>query len=102
MNPSMSDYSVQRSYIELILDLPWNKYSKDKFDLTLARKILDSEHFGLTEVKERIIEHLAVLKLRGDMKSPILCLLDSGVGKTSLGKSIASLLKKYERVSLED
>ena len=74
MNPSMSDYSVQRSYIELILDLPWNQYSKDKFDLAFARKILDSEHFGLTEVKERIIEHLAVLKLRGDMKSPILCL----------------------------
>ena len=64
MNPSMSDYSVQRSYIELILDLPWNQYSKDKFDLTFARKILDSEHFGLTEVKERIIEHLAVLKVK--------------------------------------
>ncbi len=102
MNPSMSDYSVQRSYIELILDLPWNKYSKDKFDLTFARKILDSEHFGLTEVKERIIEHLAVLKLRGDMKSPILCLFGPpGVGKTSLGKSIASALgRNYERVSL--
>ena len=93
MNPSMSDYSVQRSYIELILDLPWNQYSKDKFDLAFARKILDSEHFGLTEVKERIIEHLAVLKLRGDMKSPILCLFGPpGVGKTSLGKSIASAL----------
>ena len=102
MNPSMSDYSVQRSYIELILDLPWNEYSKDKFDLKRARKILDSEHFGLTEVKERIIEHLAVLKLRGDMKSPILCLFGPpGVGKTSLGKSIASALgRKYERVSL--
>ena len=102
MNPSMSDYSVQRSYIELILDLPWNQYSKDKFDLAFARKILDSEHFGLTEVKERIIEHLAVLKLRGDMKSPILCLFGPpGVGKTSLGKSIASALgRKYERVSL--
>tara|TARA_B100001564_G_scaffold324611_1_gene305519 strand:- start:1655 stop:4075 length:2421 start_codon:yes stop_codon:yes gene_type:complete len=102
MNPSMSDYSVQRSYIELILDLPWNQYSKDKFDLSSARKILDSEHFGLTEVKERIIEHLAVLKLRGDMKSPILCLFGPpGVGKTSLGKSIASALgRKYERVSL--
>ena len=102
MNPSMSDYSVQRSYIELILDLPWNQYSKDKFDLAFARKILDSEHFGLTEVKERIIEHLAVLKLRGDMKSPILCLFGPpGVGKTSLGKSIASALgRNYERVSL--
>ena len=78
----VSDYSVQRSYIELILDLPWNQYSKDKFDLAFARKILDSEHFGLTEVKERIIEHLAVLKLRGDMKSPILCLFGPpGVGK---------------------
>ena len=95
MNPSMSDYSVQRSYIELILDLPWNQYSKDKFDLAFARKILDSEHFGLTEVKERIIEHLAVLKLRGDMKSPILCLFGPpGVGKTSLGKSIASALEE--------
>ena len=102
MNPSMSDYSVQRSYIELILDLPWNQYSKDKFDLAFARKILDSEHFGLTEVKERIIEHLAVLKLRGDMKSPILCLFGPpGVGKTSLGKSIAAALgRNYERVSL--
>ena len=102
MNPSMSDYSVQRSYIELILDLPWNQYSKDKFDLSFARKILDSEHFGLAEVKERIIEYLAVLKLRGDMKSPILCLFGPpGVGKTSLGKSIASALgRKYERVSL--
>jgi ATP-dependent Lon protease len=102
MNPSMSDYSVQRSYFDLILDLPWNQYSKDKFDLSSARKILDSEHFGLSEVKERIIEHLAVLKLRGDMKSPILCLFGPpGVGKTSLGKSIASALgRKYERVSL--
>ena len=99
MNPSMSDYSVQRSYIELILDLPWNQYSKDKFDLSSARKILDSEHFGLTEVKERIIEHLAVLKLRGDMKSPILCLFGPpGVGKTSLGKSIASWKRRNKRI----
>ena len=102
MNPSMSDYSVQRSYIELILDLPWNDYTKDNFDLKIARNILDRDHFGLEKVKERIIEYLAVLKLRGDMKSPILCLYGPpGVGKTSLGKSIAeSLGRKYERVSL--
>ncbi len=102
MNPSMSDYSVQRSYIELILDLPWNEVTKDKFDLDKAREILDRDHFGLEKVKERIIEHLAVLKLKGDMKSPILCLFGPpGVGKTSLGKSIAEALgRKYERVSL--
>ena len=102
MNPSMSDYSVQRSYLELILELPWNEYTKDSFDLKKARTILDRDHFGLEKVKERIIEHLAVLKLKGDMKSPILCLYGPpGVGKTSLGKSIAeSLGKKYERVSL--
>ncbi len=102
MNPSMSDYSVQRSYLELILELPWNEYTKDSFDLKKARAILDRDHFGLEKVKERIIEHLAVLKLKGDMKSPILCLYGPpGVGKTSLGKSIAeSLGRKYERVSL--
>ncbi len=102
MNSSMSDYSVQRSYIELILELPWNQFTTDSFDLKSARKILDRDHFGLEKVKERIIEHLAVLKLRGDMKSPILCLYGPpGVGKTSLGKSIADALgRKYERVSL--
>ena len=102
MNPSMSDYAVQRGYIELILDLPWDEVTKDNFDLNKAREILDRDHFGLEQVKERIIEHLAVLKLKGDMKSPILCLFGPpGVGKTSLGKSIAEALgRRYERVSL--
>ena len=102
MNPSMSDYAVQRSYIELILDLPWDEVTTDSFDLKQATDILDRDHFGLEKVKERIIEHLAVLKLKGDMKSPILCLYGPpGVGKTSLGKSIAEALgRKYERVSL--
>jgi ATP-dependent Lon protease len=102
MNPSMSDYAVQRSYIELILELPWEECTIDSFNLKNAREILDRDHFGLEKVKERIIEHLAVLKLKGDMKSPILCLYGPpGVGKTSLGKSIAEALgRKYERVSL--
>jgi ATP-dependent Lon protease len=102
MNSSMSDYAVQRSYIELVLDLPWDEVTSDSFDLKKAKEILDRDHFGLEKVKERIIEHLAVLKLRGDMKSPILCLYGPpGVGKTSLGKSIAEALgRKYERVSL--
>jgi len=102
MNSSMSDYAVQRSYIELVLDLPWDEVTTDNFDLNKAKEILDRDHFGLEKVKERIIEHLAVLKLRGDMKSPILCLYGPpGVGKTSLGKSIAEALgRKYERVSL--
>jgi ATP-dependent Lon protease len=89
MNPSMSDYSVQRSYLELILDLPWNEYTNDDFDLSKANKILNRDHFGLEEVKKRIIEHLAVLKLKGDMKSPIICLYGPpGVGKTSLGNQL--------------
>ena len=102
MNPAMADYSVQRAYLELFLDLPWNEYTKDNFDLDKAKKILDRDHFGLEKVKERILEHLAVLKLKGDMKAPILCLYGPpGVGKTSLGKSIAEALgRKYERVSL--
>ncbi|MBI9042799.1 endopeptidase La [Lutibacter sp.] len=102
MNPQMSDYSVQRNYLDLLLELPWNEYSEDKFDLKRAQRILDRDHFGLEKVKERIIEHLAVLKLKGDMKSPIICLYGPpGVGKTSLGKSIAeSLGRKYVRMSL--
>ena len=102
MNPSMADFSVQRSYLELMLELPWNEFTEDKFDLKRAKSILDRDQFGLDKVKERIIEHLAVLKLKGDMKSPILCLYGPpGVGKTSLGRSIAeSLDRKYVRVSL--
>ncbi len=102
MNPSMADFSVQRSYLELMLELPWNEFTEDKFDLKRAKSILDRDHFGLDKVKERIIEHLAVLKLKGDMKSPILCLYGPpGVGKTSLGRSIAeSLDREYVRVSL--
>ncbi len=102
MNPQVAEYSVQRNYLELILDLPWNDFSTDKFDLKKAQRILDRDHYGLDEVKKRIIEYLAVLKLRNDMKSPILCLFGPpGVGKTSLGKSIAeSLGRSYVRVSL--
>ncbi len=102
MNPQVAEYSVQRNYLELILDLPWNEYSTDKFDLKKSQKILDRDHYGLDEVKKRIIEYLAVLKLRNDMKSPILCLYGPpGVGKTSLGKSIAeSLGRSYVRISL--
>ena len=102
MNPQVAEYGIQRNYLELYLDLPWDKYSTDKFDLKRARKILDRDHFGLDDVKKRIIEHLAVLKLRNDMKSPILCLYGPpGVGKTSLGKSIAEALgRKYVRMSL--
>jgi ATP-dependent Lon protease len=102
MNPGMADYSVHRSYLELILELPWEEFTKDKFDLKKARKILDRDHFGLEKVKERIIEFLAVLKIKGDMKSPILCLCGPpGVGKTSLGKSVAEALgRKYVRIAL--
>ena len=102
MNPQVAEFSIQRNYLELFLDLPWNKYSKDKFDLKRAQKILDRDHYGLEDVKRRIIEYLAVLKLRNDMKSPILCLYGPpGVGKTSLGKSIAEALgREYVRVSL--
>jgi len=102
MNPQVAEYSIQRNYLDLFLDLPWNEFSKDKFDLKRAKRILDRDHYGLDDVKERIIEHLAVLKLRNDMKSPIICLYGPpGVGKTSLGKSIAEALgREYVRISL--
>jgi ATP-dependent Lon protease len=102
MNPQVAEYSVQRNYLDLFLDLPWDHFSTDKFDLKKAQKVLDRDHFGLEEVKKRIIEYLAVLKLRNDMKSPILCLYGPpGVGKTSLGKSIAEALgRSYVRISL--
>jgi len=102
MNPQVAEYGIQRNYLELFLELPWNDYSKDSFDLKKAQKILDRDHFGLEEVKKRIIEHLAVLKLRNDMKSPIICLYGPpGVGKTSLGKSVAEALgRSYVRMSL--
>jgi ATP-dependent Lon protease len=102
LNPSTGEYSVQLSYLQMILELPWEEYSEDKFDLKYAKEILDQDHFGLEKVKDRILEHLAVLKLKGDLKSPILCLYGPpGVGKTSLGKSIATALgRKYVRMSL--
>ena len=102
MNPQMAEYGVQRSYLELFLELPWGEFTEDKFDLKAAQQILDRDHFGLEKVKQRVIEHLAVLKLKGDMKSPIICLYGPpGVGKTSLGKSIAEALgRKYVRMSL--
>ena len=102
MNPQVAEYSIQRNYLDLFLELPWNEFSKDKFDLKRAKKILDRDHYGLEDVKRRIIEYLAVLKLRNDMKSPILCLYGPpGVGKTSLGRSIAEALgREYVRMSL--
>ncbi len=101
LHPQSPDYSTQFTYIENLLDLPWNEYTKDNFDLKHAQKVLDQDHYGLEKVKERIIEHLAVLKLKGDLKSPIICLYGPpGVGKTSLGKSVARALnRKYVRVS---
>lgn len=102
MNPQAAEYSVQLNYLQLLTDLPWKKKTKDKFDLKRAQEILDRDHFGLEKVKERIIEHLAVLKLKKNMKAPILCLYGPpGVGKTSLGKSIAEAMgRKYVRMSL--
>ena len=102
INPSSADYNVEYAYIDFILDLPWDVVSEDNLDMKNAQKVLDEDHFGLEKVKERIIEYLAVLKLKGDMKSPILCLYGPpGVGKTSLGKSIARALgRQYGRISL--
>lgn len=102
LNPQSPDYSVQYGYLQTILELPWNEFSEDNFDLDNAQKVLDRDHFGMEKVKDRIIEHLAVLKLKGDLKAPIICLHGPpGVGKTSLGKSIAEALnRKYIRASL--
>ena len=101
-NPSSPDYNVQRNYLDFFTDLPWENYTKDIFDINKAEKILDKAHFGLEDIKKRILEHMAVLKLKNNMKSPILCLVGPpGVGKTSLGKSVADALgRKYIRVSL--
>ncbi|WP_430814196.1 endopeptidase La [Carboxylicivirga sp. RSCT41] len=102
LNPAAGEYSVQHNYLQTLIDLPWNEYTKDNYDLNRAERILDRDHYGLDKVKERILEHLAVLKLKGELKSPIICLYGPpGVGKTSLGKSIAeSLGRKYVRMSL--
>ncbi len=102
INPQVAEYSVTLNYLEMMIDLPWHTYTKDNFDLKRVRKVLDKDHYGLEKVKDRIIEHLAVLKLKGDMKAPIICLVGPpGVGKTSLGKSIARALKRnFIRMSL--
>ncbi|HEY4797462.1 MAG TPA: endopeptidase La, partial [Bacteroidia bacterium] len=102
INPNAAEYSVQTNYLETLVELPWNEFTQDSFDLKKAKKILDKDHFGMEKIKDRILEHLAVLKLKNNMKSPILCLVGPpGVGKTSLGKSIAAALgRKYVRVSL--
>jgi len=102
LNPAVAEYSVQMTYLQLLLELPWNETTSDNLDLQCAREQLDRDHFGLDEVKERILEHLAVLKLKGNLKSPILCLYGPpGVGKTSLGKSVATALgRKFGRISL--
>ena len=102
LNPAVAEYSVQMTYLQLLLELPWNDVTKDNLDLKCAREQLDHDHFGLDEVKERLLEHLAVIKLKGDLKSPILCLYGPpGVGKTSLGKSVAAALgRKFGRISL--
>src|SRR5699024_9784854 len=101
-HPSAPDYSVIYNNLELMLDLPWEEYTEDKYDLKRARKILDKNHYDMDKIKDRIIEYLAVLKLKGDMKSPILCFVGPpGIGKTSLGKSIAAAInRKYARLSL--
>ena len=102
VNPQVAEYSVLMNYLDLMLELPWNEFTEDNFDLKKVKKTLDSDHFGLEKVKDRILEHLAVLKLKGDMKAPIICLVGPpGVGKTSLGRSIANALgRKFVRMSL--
>ena len=102
LNPAVAEYSVQMTYLNLLLELPWDETTKDNLDLKMAREQLDNDHFGLDEVKERILEHLAIIKLKGDLKSPIICLYGPpGVGKTSLGKSVAEALgRKFGRISL--
>jgi ATP-dependent Lon protease len=102
MHPSTPDYSVVYNHLDLLLDLPWEEYTKDSYDLKKAKKVLDHDHYGMTKIKERILEYLAVLKLKGDMKSPILCFIGPpGIGKTSLGRSIANAVdRKYVRLSL--
>ena len=102
MHPSTPDYSVVYNHLDLMLDLPWGEYSKDSYDLKKAQKVLDNDHYGMDKIKDRILEYLAVLKLKGDMKSPILCFVGPpGIGKTSLGRSIASAInRKYVRLSL--
>ena len=102
LNPAVAEYSVQMNYLQLMVDLPWEEMTEDNLDLKCAREQLDADHFGLDEVKERILEHLAVIKLKGDLKSPILCLYGPpGVGKTSLGKSVATALgRKFGRIAL--
>ena len=102
VNPQVAEYSILLNYLELMIELPWNEYTKDNFDLEIVKKVLDKDHYGLEKVKDRIIEHLAVLKLKGDMKAPILCLVGPpGVGKTSLGRSVAKALKRnFIRMSL--
>ena len=95
MNPAVAEYSVQLNYLQLMLDLPWESYTKDNLDLNHAKKRLDNDHFGLDEVKDRILEHLAVIKLKGDLKSPILCLYGPpGVGKTTLARLVATALDR--------
>ncbi len=102
MHPSTPDYSVVYNHLDLLLDLPWEEYTQDSYDLKKAKKVLDNDHYGMTKIKERILEYLAVLKLKGDMKSPILCFIGPpGIGKTSLGRSIANAVnRKYVRLSL--
>ncbi len=102
MHPSTPDYSTVYNHLDLILDLPWNEYTQDVYDIPKARKVLDDDHYGMDKIKDRILEYLAVLKLKGDMKSPILCFIGPpGIGKTSLGKSIANAIgRKYVRFSL--